>query len=466
MSLNRRQFLKASGVALCAGALPRRSLAHSPQPLPIPPLIESKGGRPIFLSMQAVNWSFNAEKNAAVWGFNGQYLGPTVRVNSGENIKLTCSNRLYEPIGLTVSGIMMPGAIINNKANIIRSESSWSPVLPIRQSACTCWYHANTPSSTARHIYNGLAGMWIIEDINSRSLGLPNQYGVNDFPIILQDKHFNFSGVPEYKPPYSEGFLGDTLLTNGVSEPFVEVGKSWIRLRLLNASNARRYSLSLSNEQPMYLIASDQGTLDSPIGLMSLYLAPGERKEILIDMSQTNEVSLMTGVKRGFSERLRGIFELSNILPTTKALTLRSTGLSAAIKDTLPERLSVSQTVSYSAQQSRQLVLGRNGTINGNRWQSGRIDARMAINSQERWLVSADLPQSFYVQGAQFRVVSVGNKVPPAEDSGWKDTIWIDEPVELLVRFNQTSSDSYPFIYGSQNLELADAGAVGQFVVS
>lgn len=341
MSLSRRRFLQVSGMALCAGTLPGFAHAQSPVRLPIPPLIESRNGRPIFLSMQAANWSFSEDKSATAWGFNGRYLGPTVRVHNGDNVKLSCSNHLYESIGLTVSGLLAPGAIINNPAGIMKPESSWSPVIPVRQRACTCWYHANTPKNMARHVYNGLAGMWIIEDANGKSQGLPDQYAINDFPVILQDKRFSFSGVPEYRPPYDSGFLGNTLLTNGVIEPFLEVGKTWIRLRLLNASNARRYLLSLSGDQPMYLIAGDQGLLNSPIVLKSLYLAPGERKEILVDMSQATEVSLLTGEVRGFADRVKGIFESSNVLSTTKALTLRSTGLSSIMPVGMPEKFNV-----------------------------------------------------------------------------------------------------------------------------
>lgn len=468
MPLNRRQFLKASGAAICVGALSRSGYAkaNAVQRLPIPPLIESRRGRPIFLSMQAVNWSFCNGNSGAVWGFNGQYLGPTIRVNNGDNVKLSCSNRLFETIGLTVSGLQTPGAIINNPAHIIKPDASWSPVLPIRQAASTCWYHARTPKNSARQLYNGLAGMWIVDDADSNRQNLPNYYGVDDFPVILQDKHFSFAGVPEYKPPYEEGFLGDTLLTNGVHEPVLETGKSWIRLRLLNASNSRRYLLSLSNHQPMYLVAADRGLLVAPIMLNEFYLAPGERKEILIDMSQTDEVALMTGVRRKLADRVRDFFESPNVLKATNVLTLKSTGLLQAVPSRLPERFIVNDEVNYTARQSRQLDLKADGTINGERWRADRIDIRAAINSQERWLVTADLPQAFHIQGAEFRVVSAGNTVPRIEDSGWKDTVWIDSQVELLVRFRQPSSDYFPFLYQSRNLEFADRGAAGQLIVS
>lgn len=76
MSLSRRQFIQASGIALCAGAMPRTaSAAGQQQPLPIPPLIESRRGQPLFLTLQRSHWSFTQGTRAQVWGINGRYSG-------------------------------------------------------------------------------------------------------------------------------------------------------------------------------------------------------------------------------------------------------------------------------------------------------------------------------------------------------------------------------------------------------
>lgn len=158
---------------------------------------------------------------------------------------------------------------------MISPGTDWAPVLPIRQAAATCWYHANTPNRIAPHVYQGLAGLWLAEDSTSKSLPIPNHYGVDDFPLIIQDKRLDNFGVPVYNPPSSGGFVGDTLLVNGVQEPFVEVSRGWVRLRLLNASNARRYVMRLSDGRPMYLIASDLGFLPLLMALNQVSLAPG-----------------------------------------------------------------------------------------------------------------------------------------------------------------------------------------------
>lgn len=59
MSLSRRQFIQASGIALCAGAVPlKASAAGQQQPLPVPPLLESRRGQPLFMTVQRAHWSF------------------------------------------------------------------------------------------------------------------------------------------------------------------------------------------------------------------------------------------------------------------------------------------------------------------------------------------------------------------------------------------------------------------------
>ena len=157
------------------------------------------------------------------------------------------SNRLAENVSMTVAGLLVPGPLMGGPARMMSPNADWAPVLPIRQSAATLWYHANTPNRTAQQVYNGLAGMWLVEDDISKTLPIPNHYGVDDFPVIIQDKRLDNFGTPEYSEPGSGGFVGDTLLVNGAQSPYVEVSRGWVRLRLLNAFELA--ALSASDER-------------------------------------------------------------------------------------------------------------------------------------------------------------------------------------------------------------------------
>ncbi|MEQ9849476.1 cell division protein FtsP [Pectobacterium brasiliense] len=467
MSLSRRQFIQASGLALCAGMTPLAAKASgNPAALPIPPLLESRRGQPLFLTMQRAHWAFSGDRKTSIWGINGRYLGPTVRVYDGDDVKLIYSNRLNEPVAMTIGGLQVPGPLMGGAARIISPGTDWSPVLPVRQPAATCWYHANTPNRMAPHIYNGLAGLWLVEDRASKALPLPNHYGVDDFPLIIQDKRLDNFGVPLYNPPSNGGFVGDSLLVNGVQNPFVEVSRGWVRLRLLNASNSRRYVMRLSDGRAMHVIASDQGLLPAPMAVNQLSLAPGERREILVDMSQGEEVTLTAGESAGIMDRLRGLFEPSSILISTQILTLKPTGLLPLVTDNLPMRLLAENIIEGSISRTREFRLGDSlPGINGAMWDMTRADVQTQLGRCERWIIHADTPQAFHIQGVKFLVRSANGRPPAVEDSGWKDTVWVDNDVELLVYFTQPSSMAFPFLYYSQTLELADRGSTGQLIV-
>lgn len=469
MSLSRRRFIQASGLALCASGLPLQARASggAQAALPVPPLLESRRGQPLFLSLERTHWAFMGTRKVSTWGVNGVYLGPTVRVHSGDDVKLIYSNRLNEAVAMEVAGLLVPGPLAGGPARQMSPGVDWSPVLPIRQSAATLWYHADTPRHMAPQVYNGLAGLWLVEDQYSKNAPLPNHYGVDDFPLILQDKRLDNFGVPEYDPPSSGGFLGDTLLVNGVQDPYVEVSRGWVRLRLLNASNSRRYLLQLSDGRPFFVIASDQGLLPAPLQAETLPLAPGERREVLIDMSKGEEVAITAGEAAGIMDRLRGLFEPSSMLVSTRVLTLRPTGLLPLMTDTLPTRLGAEPLPEGDVVNNRSIMLcsASHPGINGALWDAGRIDIQARQGTWERWTVRADTPQSFYIQGAQFLVKSVNNAPPLVEDHGWKDSVWVDGEVSLLVYFPQPSSEHFPFLFYSGTLELADRGSVGQMVV-
>ena len=68
----------------------------------------------------------------------------------------------------------------------------------------------------------GLAGLVVIEDDEILKLMLPKQWGIDDVPVIVQDKKFNADGQIDYQLDVmtaAVGWFGDTLLTNGAIYP-------------------------------------------------------------------------------------------------------------------------------------------------------------------------------------------------------------------------------------------------------
>src|SRR3546814_11971802 len=81
------------------------------------------------------------------------------------------------------------------------------------------------------------------------------------------------------------GVTGDTLLVNGTIAPVFEAKSERLRLRLLNASNARFYRFRFADGRRFHQIASDGGLLPQPHPTSRIELAPDERADRIVDVS-------------------------------------------------------------------------------------------------------------------------------------------------------------------------------------
>jgi suppressor of ftsI len=106
MSLSRRQFIKASGVALCAAPLKAQAAGQQPA-LPIP-LCWSPAAAAAILDAAARALVVYARYPRLGVGINGRYMGPTIRVWNGDDVKLIYSNRLTENVAMTIRGLQVP----------------------------------------------------------------------------------------------------------------------------------------------------------------------------------------------------------------------------------------------------------------------------------------------------------------------------------------------------------------------
>lgn len=299
--LTRRQvIIGSSGIAVPGFASSRRVAAYpAPRPLPIPNLaVPAKSAGAVTLTVESGTHEFIEGKSTKTYGYSGQILGPTIRVHRGDMVQVTVENRLDCVTTTHWHGLLVPGECDGGPHQSIGPGGSWRPVLKIDQPAATAWYHPHPHHDTARQIYMGLSGILIIEDDVSLGLDLPRTYGVDDLPIILQDRSFASDGSLTYDPTPMEigyGSRGDTIIVNGAIAPIARVPRGLVRLRLLDGANARNFDLRFSDNRTFYVIAADAGFLPEPIAVSQLTISPGERFEILVDFSGGHAASLQTG---------------------------------------------------------------------------------------------------------------------------------------------------------------------------
>lgn len=297
--MERRDFLKYSVALGVASALPlwSRSVFAADRPaLPIPDLLTADASNRIQLIVQAGQSNF-AGKTATTWGYNGNLLGPAVKLNKGQSVTVDIHNQLTEDTTLHWHGLEIPGEVDGGPQGIIPAGGKRSVTFTPDQRAATCWFHPHQHGKTGHQVAMGLAGLVLIEDEEIRKLMLPKQWGIDDVPVIIQDKQFSADGQVDYQLDImtaAVGWFGDTLLTNGAIYPQHAAPRGWLRLRLLNGCNARSLNIAASDNRPLYVIASDGGLLAEPVKVTELPMLMGERFEVLVDVSDGKAFDLVT----------------------------------------------------------------------------------------------------------------------------------------------------------------------------
>ncbi|MFI6740449.1 multicopper oxidase family protein [Nonomuraea sp. NPDC050451] len=467
--MKRRHFLTLAALSSVAAACGADSPADAVRPagkpafrtrLRIPPLLEPKAGkdgvRRFDLTMQRGRTAILPGALAGTWGFNGSFLGPTIRASRGDRVRMAVTNRLQEASTVHWHGLRLPAEMDGGPHQTIEPGATWTPHWTIDQPAATSWYHPHPHGRTATHTYRGLAGMFIIDD--DRPTGLPERYGVDDIPLILQDKRFAPDGSPAGDPLKGTfGILGDHMLVNGTYGPFLEVTTERVRFRVLNGSNARMYHLSFADRRGFHVVGNDQGLLAAPVPVDRISLTPGERVEIVAAFAAGEQVLLRT--LSGSDDIDEGDFDLLKIVAAPRLAA--SPPLPARLADTAPITAPPGARV-------RRFRLNGHDAINGKEMDLSRIDEVVPAGATEIWEIENTVyAHNFHIHEVALQVLDVDGEKPPAYASGHKDTVYVPpkSTVRLAVRFGRFTDPATPYMYHCHILRHEDSGMMGQFVI-
>ncbi len=365
--LSRRRYLLAAGVAglsaisgcllggtesgTTGGDPPTEERHTSPElskwvdEVPRPDTVDPVGerdGQPYYqIEMREVKQKLHRDLPATtVWGYEGQYPGPTIEAEQGEQIYVRWKNRLPDthllPEDTTIHSDSVPydstgvRTVTHLHGGNVEAESdghmqAWftrgfretGPRFEKRdyryandQPPATLWYHDHSIGITRLNVYAGLAGLYLIRSDHERSLGLPE--GDYEIPLVLQDRSFNEDGSLYYpsgpttrdgetdrtpEPSIVPHFYGDVSVVNGKAWPRLSVEPRKYRLRLLNGANSRYYSLELRRyderagetvgDGPSFTqIGTDGGLLSQPVEIDTrLELGSSMRADVVVDFS-------------------------------------------------------------------------------------------------------------------------------------------------------------------------------------
>ena len=469
--MKRREFLKKSlqttTIVTLSNTLLNKAFANKKvltyktgNPLRFPPVLIGND-----LTLSKINYNIFPNATTEVYAMNNSYLAPTVLVEKGNYVSVNFTNQLTnEDVTIHWHGLILPELMDGHPKDPIHPGNNYTYTFPVINNAGTYFYHAHTHELTAKQVYQGFAGFFIVTDSNESQLGLPT--GNFDIPLVFQDHRAQ--NIPQftYNPSMAEvmdGFLGDIVLVNGTYDPYFEISKTLYRFRLLNGSNARVYKIAFSNNQNFYVIGNDGGLIDTPILASNIFLAPGERADILVDFSNLQIGENMFFKSLSFPASGMGTQYIQgtemNLLRLDVVSDTQSNGI-------IPQTLFPIQRYDENdIVNTRSFVLtmsmggGGMHKINNKIFDMNRIDEEINLGDLEMWQV-VNLTDEFHpihIHGIQFQVLERSSGSLSPTEVGWKDTILVNpnETVKLFLKFSDYTG---LFLIHCHNLEHEDDG--------
>ena len=416
-------------------------------------------------------------------GINGAFWGPTLFVNKGDTVHMNVKNKLNDTTTIHWHGMHLPAVMDGGPHQVIPPNTLWQPYWKVANNAGTYWFHPHLHEMTMDQITKGLGGLLIVRDQIESALALPRTYGVDDIPLILTDRSFTsnqFKVVP----------YGDSMLTNGVMRAQFNAPAQVIRFRVLNAAIERSYNLGFSDGRTFYIIATDGGLVDKPVGVTRFLISPGERIEILINCAGQSGTSIdlkaynstvsnfigggenfpngpfanalgkkdfnILNIKIGAANN-KAITSIPNTLTTNQFLSAASASLT--------------RTITFTDSAGVPNILGPNAFILGRKmFDIKYINHTVPLNNTEIWELksSSIFAHPFHIHDVEFYLLSRNGAAVPAYEQGWKDVVLVKgkETVQFIAKFDDFADATHPFMYHCHISLHEDEGMMGQFVVT
>ena len=231
--------------------------------------------------------------------YNSQSPGPALTARKGDILEVEFVNQLGQPTTIHWHGIRnlneMDGVPDLTQAAVEPGER-FIYRFPLKD-AGSFWYHSH--NRTFEQVALGLYGPLIVTEETdwneTRDILLLADDWRLDEDYQLDDA--SFGNLHDWS---HGGRLGNWLTINGNSQPEISVPASGpVRLRLMNAANARVLSFQLAQKQPMQIISLD-GAPCSPFEIETLRLGPAQRADILIPDSAVLTSLLEVTASPGF----------------------------------------------------------------------------------------------------------------------------------------------------------------------
>lgn len=271
--LHRRRLLLAGGSLVAATMLPS-TLSPARAQAPAYPLTAGPG---------RVHLVGGEYPETAVWCYGGQVPGPELRIRQGDRLRIAVTNDLAEETTVHWHGVRVPNAMDGVPHLTQRPIGPGETFLYEFDApdAGTFWYHPHQRSF--EQVGRGLYGALIVEEHQPIQVDRDLVWVLDDWRLTddaaISDDFGNFMDRSH------NGRVGNTVTINGkVPDEFTVRAGERIRLRLINAANARIFALRFEGHRPQVVAIDGQPVEPHEPEDGRIVLAPAMRMDLVLDM--------------------------------------------------------------------------------------------------------------------------------------------------------------------------------------
>lgn len=252
---------------------------------PLTPTVKD-GVKEFTLTAEPIRWQYANGKTITAWAYNGQVPGPEIRVNEGDNVKVTFANKLPKATTIHWHGLNVPNnmdGVPGLTQDAVKPGASFTYEFTAGP-AGTHFYHAHGSGGAdeAQQLDMGQSGAFIVEPANYQkpdkeyTLVLDEwQRSGNGFNMAMQDMNMSSGMSMNY----------NLFTINGLSYPDtksldVKQGDK-VRIRLVNAGTSASHPMHLHGHQ-FRIVATDGNPVPEAAQLTknTINVSPGETYDI------------------------------------------------------------------------------------------------------------------------------------------------------------------------------------------
>ena len=472
--------------------------------LPIPKVLT---GSNLTLRMREAAVPILPGAKTRMWTYGGTFPGPTIRRPAGETTRVRFRHELGRRAGeLSVhlhgghnrsSEDGQPGGLTALQSRALycdisgalpASESGNDLLIPpggertytydltedgAPERAAFQFYHDHRLENTARNIWRGLVGMWIVDDELDSSLPLPR--GDRDIPLMLAERSFDSRNqltnpfAVQRRPP-NDGVAGRRVLVNGAVAPHHRVRAQRYRLRLLNASHFRAYDLHLTHGVRMVQIATESGLMPKPVERRRVLLGPGERVEVVVDFAEARgeRVRLLSGRPGDPSGGRRSPIHAAALMEFRVGTTPRPDH--TEVPPTLRPLPAWVADAPVKPSHVWRFTVGSGfrptWLVNGSTFDPAFAEASARLGETVTWELRNDttVAHLIHLHHTDWYMLSRNGSKPPPWERCLKETFYL-EPTERVVIAGHMSDYPGKYVVHCHMLDHEDHGLMSQFEV-